>query len=537
MPSRKTTFSSQNSTWRQQIVISFALMALIPLLTLGYIIISTLSPEIIRKEVILLLVSLNILLSVTGFYILKKNITLLAHFREYIENISKGNLGYKFRMENGPEITSMTKSFEVIVGRLQNDRERLRATSNNLESEVEQRTQALRESNMKLSDALADLKAIQGQIIQQERLSALGQMASGIAHDFNNLLMPIVGLSEYLLTNNDARNDKEELQATLKDIHSAGNDARKIVQRLREFYKIKEDMELTSTDINAIIENTLSLTQPRWKEEMKAKGAPIEIKKQLSELPGISANPAQLREALTNIVMNALDAMPTGGTLELKTFKGKESVIIEIKDSGTGMTDDVKEHCFEPFFSTKGAHGTGIGLAMTFGIIKRHHGTINVTSKPDAGTRFTISIPLTPSELPDSIETIAPDIKVGSLRVLVIDDDKTTHTILKKYLETENHTVETARTGKKGIQAFSRKEFDLVITDRAMPDMSGDEVSVEIKGMHADTPIIMLTGFGEIMKGNGEIPIGVDTIVGKPATQREINHAIARAIHKTNLKA
>lgn len=389
--------------------------------------------------------------------------------------------------------------------------------------------QELRDANMRLSDALAELKYTHQQIIQHERLSALGQMASGIAHDFNNALMPILGYSEILLTGIGKKQDSKETADILMDIHSAAKGATEIVRRLRDFYRPADDHEHVLVNLIEIIEAALSLTQPKWKEELKATGISIQIKRELEEIPPIKGSGSQLREVLTNIILNSLDAMPDGGTITVRTRAHRRWVIVEIQDTGTGMTDEARHRCFEPFFSTKGNHGTGMGLALAYGIIRRHGGAIDVQSEPDRGTTFTIRLPQQISVMEED-KTETRSMQVPPLHILVIDDDLWSHDLLARYLRAQKHTVETAETGSDGLKKFQNARFDLVITDRAMPDMSGDQVAAKIKGINPKTPVILATGFGEIMKDKGEVPLGVDVVVGKPVTELEVRRAVAEAL-------
>lgn len=389
--------------------------------------------------------------------------------------------------------------------------------------------QDLRDANMRLSDALTEIKHTHQQIIQHERLSALGQMASGIAHDFNNALMPILGYSELLLTDVNIMANRDEANVILNDIHSAAKDATQIVRRLREFYRPPDDGERVSVDFAELIETAVMLTQPKWREEMNAKGITIEIKKELQKIPEIRGTVSQLREVLTNLILNSIDAMPNGGTITICARPEGEWGIVEVRDTGFGMTEDVQQRCFEPFFSTKGNHGTGMGLALAYGIVRQHGGTISIESKQGEGTTVKFSLP-TALAIPEEEKETAKLAQVPPLNVLIIDDDLWSHNILKRYLAAQKHTIETAETGQEGLEKFRKGQFDLVITDRAMPDMSGDDVAAAIKEANSKIRVILATGFGEIMKDKRECPPGVDVIVSKPVTEQELKRAVAKAV-------
>ena len=256
-----------------------------------------------------------------------------------------------------------------------------------LEHRVSERTE-------ELSRALAELKQTQQQIVQQERLRAFGEMAGGIVHDFNNSLMSIIGYSDLLLHDPAMLDDRETTLDYLKTLNTAGRDAAQVISRLRDFYRSREIADVFAPfDLNEVIEESASLTQPKWKTQALASGRTISVELDLEKLPLISGNSSELREVITNLIFNAVDAMPEGGTITLRSRRDGDDALLVIADTGTGMTDAVRNRCLEPFFSTKGDKGTGLGLSMVFGIIKRHNGTLDIESTLDRGTTFSIRLP------------------------------------------------------------------------------------------------------------------------------------------------
>ncbi|RME45577.1 MAG: hypothetical protein D6795_16445, partial [Deltaproteobacteria bacterium] len=233
----------------------------------------------------------------------------------------------------------------------------------------------LERANERLAHALAELREIQARVIQQERLSALGEMASGIAHDFNNTLTPILGYSELLVNFPDTLADREKTMNSLRLIHTAAKDAGEVVHRLRQFYrKNPEEEKLTMLDLNELLRAVISLTQPKWQEETHSRGIEIRVESIFAPLPPILGNSGELREAFVNLILNAVDAMPAGGGLTLRTRQEGERVLVEIQDEGTGMRPEVRQRCFDPFFTTKGEEGTGLGLSVVHGVVTRHGG-------------------------------------------------------------------------------------------------------------------------------------------------------------------
>jgi signal transduction histidine kinase len=254
--------------------------------------------------------------------------------------------------------------------------------------------QKVSERTAELSNALKELKETQKQIVQQERLRAFAEMAGGVVHDFNNALIAIIGYSDLILNEPDILTDRSMALSYLKTMNTAGRDAAQVVRRLRDFYRSRESEDIFGpVDLNELIQQSVSLTQPKWKTQALTAGRKIDLELDLEKVPPVNGNPSELREALTNLIFNAVDAMPAGGTVTLRSRPEDDSVLFEISDTGTGMSEDIRTRCLEPFFSTKGEKGTGLGLSMVFGIIKRHNGTLDIESAVDHGSTFRIRLP------------------------------------------------------------------------------------------------------------------------------------------------
>ena len=247
----------------------------------------------------------------------------------------------------------------------------------------------------KVQEALRELKAAQGQVIQQERMHALGLMARGVAHDFNNALAIILGFGELVLQDLQKLPEMESAVKSMETIITAAMDGGRMVERLREFHRSPSEKHVSlPVDLNPLVHQALEFTKPRWKNDALAKGIMIKVKTTLQNLPPILGDPAELREVLTNLIFNSVDALPQGGTITIDTRVDAEQVLLEIRDTGTGMTEAVRDRCLEPFFTTKGERGTGLGLAMVYGIIHRHMGTVEVESAIGKGTTFKFRFPL-----------------------------------------------------------------------------------------------------------------------------------------------
>ena len=387
---------------------------------------------------------------------------------------------------------------------------------------------SLTESNAKLHAAMDELKETQNQVIQQERLRALGAMASGIAHDFNNALSPILGFSEILLEHPERYGDWDKMKRYIESINTSAKDAASVVGRLRDFYRHREKTDVFSeVNLADLVDQVIDLSRPKWKDIAQASGITIAVNKDIPADLVAVASPSELREMLANLIFNAVDAMPHDGSILLRARKVGDDLRLEVSDTGTGMSEDVRRRCLEPFFTTKGERGTGLGLSMVAGIIRRHNGTLDIQSKPGNGTTFLIRIPINSGATTVEQVPVTP-VHAAALRVLLVDDQPLVREVTKDYLEMDGHMVVTAENGRDALLKFKAGSFDLVITDRSMPEMSGDQIAPLMKSLAPKTPIILLTGFGELMEAAGEEPRGVDLIVGKPVTIAMLREAIAK---------
>jgi len=378
---------------------------------------------------------------------------------------------------------------------------------------------------LKVSERTQELRETQRQIVAQERLRAFGEMAGGIVHDFNNALMAIIGYSDILLQDENSLRDLKLARQFLTIMNTAGRDASQVIGRLREFYRPREMVDIFSTvNLNEIIEQAVPLTQPKWKQQALASGHSISVEVDLAKVPPVLGNAAELREVATNLIFNAVDAMPEGGTITLRTSSSGKQVLLEVIDTGVGMTEEVRNRCLEPFFSTKGEKGTGLGLSMVFGIIKRHEGSVAIESEVGKGTTFRITLPTHGQKngsTTDDTTRIA-----RSLRVLVVDDEPVTRDVLEKYLTADGHSVVTAIDAEEAIGCVQKGSFDLLITDHGMPGMNGLQLAAAVREMRQGQPVILVTGFGDGGFGPDETPDGIDLVVRKPVPRGELRRAL-----------
>jgi len=390
-----------------------------------------------------------------------------------------------------------------------------------------------------LQQAYDDLRQTQHAVMQQERLRALGQMASGIAHDINNALSPVSLYAESLLETE--RNLSDRARGYLVTIQRAVEDVAQTVASMREFYRPREaQLALTPVQMNSMVQQVVALTSARWNDMPQQHGIVIRALTELApDLPKVMAVESEIREALTNLVFNAVDAMPEGGTLTLRTRVEDADpqrliVVVEVADTGIGMDEETRRRCLEPFFTTKGERGTGLGLAMVFGVVQRHSAELEIESAPGAGTTMRLIFAVSSGAIAAEPGQAAAALESRSrLRLLLIDDDPILLKSLRDALETDGHVIVTANGGDAGISTFAAaldrgETFAAVITDLGMPYIDGRQVAAAVKKASRATPVILLTGWGQRLVAEDDIPPHVDRVLAKPPKLRELRDALAQ---------
>jgi signal transduction histidine kinase/CheY-like chemotaxis protein len=400
------------------------------------------------------------------------------------------------------------------------------------------------ELNGALHAAYEDLRQTQQAAIRQERLRALGQMASGIAHDINNAISPITLYTESLLEKEP--NLSAQARSYLQTIHQAIGDVAETVARMSSFYRDRDPQaHFTPVRLNLLVQQVVDLTRAQWGDTSLQRGIVIEVSTELAaDLPTVMGIESEIREALANLILNSVDAMPNGGVITLRTRVADRAtrppdaampptIDVEVIDTGIGMDENTRARCLEPFFTTKGERGTGLGLAMVYGVAERSHADIDIESSPGCGTTMRLKFPVT------AIAAAAPDPPLdavglkANLRILIVDDDPMLLKSLRDTLEGDGHTVTAAGTGQSGIDAFRAacggvRAFSVVITDLGMPYVDGRQVAAAVKSASPSTPVIMLTGWGQRMVQDGDIPAQVDVLLNKPPRLPELRSALAR---------
>jgi signal transduction histidine kinase/CheY-like chemotaxis protein len=382
-----------------------------------------------------------------------------------------------------------------------------------------------------------DSRQSQQALIQQERLRALSQMSSGIAHDISNAISPIVLYTEAML---ERESLSDRARSYLATIQRAVDDVTQTVGRMREFYRPREQaVPFADVALNPLVQQAVEQTRARWSDLARQRGIAIELRPELGlDVATIRGAESEIRDALTNLIFNAVDALPAGGGIEVRTRMGTQPaphgliepcVILEVIDNGLGMDEETRRRCIEPFFTTKGDRGSGLGLAMVYGMARRHAAGLNIESEPGKGTTVRLTFR---TGTATSGRHPAPLFAMRSLRVLVVDDDPALLESLRTALADEGHKVTTANGGQAGIEAFraaqkAGKIFDIVITDLRMPEVDGRQVVASVRSMAPSTPIILLTGWGQQVAHDAAHPLAVDRLLGKPPRIRELRTALA----------
>ena len=373
-----------------------------------------------------------------------------------------------------------------------------------------------------LRRTLEDLRAAQETLIRGATLRAVGELAAGAAHHLNNLMAVVLGRAQLLLM----RKPAPGMAASLRSIERAAMDAADTVRRIQGFSGSPAGAEPTLFDLNGVVEETVEFTRSRWQNEARVRGVTIEVLVQPGPIPEVKGIRPEIREVLVNLVLNAVDALPEGGRIVVTTRTESGHVVASVSDVGIGMSEEVRGRAFEPFFTTKGVKRTGLGLAMAYGTIQRHGGQIALESEPGRGTTVTFRLPVAAGDADGGAGGGAEGRRTGS--VLVIDDEATVRELVAEALMSHGHRITVASSGREGLARFETGRYDVVLTDLGMPDLDGWEVARAIKSASHDTPVLLLTGWGEAPDSSSAAL--VDGILRKPFDIVDLAAAVTAAL-------
>ncbi len=376
-----------------------------------------------------------------------------------------------------------------------------------------------------LERALEGVQKSQDQLVQVERLRALGEMAAGVAHDFNNLLAVVMLRTELLL----ARGQAPAVAESLTMIRQAAQDGAQTVRRIQEFTRTRSTRPFGQVDMHQVLHEVVELARPRWRDQAQSRGVTYDVRVKGGKVPLVAGTAEELREALLNLLNNALEAMPAGGTFTFSAAAEGDRVVIRAADGGCGMSEETRRRVFEPFFTTKGAQGNGLGLAVVWGIMARHGGEIAVDSVLGQGTTFTIRLPV-PAVLPMDQGTEGALGLPEGLRVLVVEDNQEILRSLGDVLRDHGCEVVEAPNGATALARLETGAVDLVLTDLAMPGVSGWEVASACRERYPEMPVGLITGFGDQLEPEKLERHGIQFVVAKPFSSDELLQVVATAL-------
>jgi signal transduction histidine kinase/ActR/RegA family two-component response regulator len=368
-----------------------------------------------------------------------------------------------------------------------------------------------------LNHYIEEQNRIREQFSQIEKMSALGELASGVAHDFNNTLAGILGRAQLLLETRD----HEKIEKGLHIIIKTAKDGAKTVKRIQDFARQRRDHDFQMVDVRQLLLDVSEITRPRWKNRAEAANIHISLELECEAGVVLMGDESEMREVLVNLVFNAVDAMPEGGTLTLAAKETHDRVEISCRDTGTGMSEETRLRIFDPFFTTKDKLGMGLGLAVSYGIIRRHDGIVEVESQIGVGTNFRIRLPVVKRIAPRQVvHALLPSdttpVQSSQTRILVVDDEEYVRNLLRDILENEGCETIVAEGGRQALSLFENGSFDAVFTDVGMPDMNGWELSRAVRERDKHIPVAVITGWGEAVGSHDRQAAQVDWVVAKP---------------------
>jgi len=386
--------------------------------------------------------------------------------------------------------------------------------------------------------ALDELVASHHQVVQLERLRAFREMAGEVAHDFNNTLSGILARAQLLL----ADVQDPDVRRSLRMIEQVALEGAWVVRRFQDFSRTRPSRPFQPVELNQLVEEIANSARSRWSQQLAARGITGEVKAETSTVPSVSGDMAELRQVLTSIALNALDAMPEGGNLTFRTGRDRGRVFCQVADTGIGMTEQIRLHIFDPFFTTKREKGKGFGLSGAYSVVDRHGGEITVQSEPGKGAVFTVWLPL-PSAAAEPLPTAgrsaaAPVAQVAppapkpapGAKILVVDDAEEVREVLRELLSRHGFTVVTCPDGESGLVELESRTFDLAMVDLGLPGISGLEVANRLKSRWPATQVALMTGYGDRMGPEDAHARGVDFVLSKPFSLDQLRSVVDHAI-------
>lgn len=404
-----------------------------------------------------------------------------------------------------------------------------RATQLLANSQQKSTRKRLRNCVERIAAAHAEHEQQREQAVHAEKMAALGELSFGVAHNVNNTLTGILGRAQLLLRTRDAGKINSGIEMIIK----SAEDGAHIIRRIQDFARKQPSRKFQRVSVATLMKDVCEMSRPRW--ESRIEGPQIRVALVADSSASVMGDAVELREVLVNMIYNAIDAMPSGGEIRMGSQETNGRVVLVIADSGTGMTPEVKSRLFDPFFTTKGKYGTGMGMAVSFGIIRRHNGAIEVESELGRGTTFRISLPVAEGAAAESEAGVVKAKFSGSvdrIQVLVVDDEAAVREVLREALEAEGCEVVVAESGEMALKIYDARNgrVDVVLTDIGMPEMSGWELANEIRKRSKTVPLAIVSGWADAISCDARQAIKADWVVSKPfdiATIAEIAKEVA----------
>ena len=448
-----------------------------------------------------------------------------------IESLRMGAQDYLLKCEMTARM--LVRSMHCAIERKQAEVEG-KGAREDLEKKVGELTRALAQVNGRLSEALDQLSEAQAMAAQQDRLYALDRMAEGIAHDFNNALSPILAYSDWLLRKTGTLADDTGLRKALHNIHDSAGHCAEVVLRLRQFCRAREEFDpFEPLDLCEVVQGVVDLTQASWKDQAQARGCSIRMETHYCAVPRVKGAREELVELFANLILNAADAIREIGVISVSVASREGRVLVCITDNGEGAG----EAGLEPLFDTNADReiGRNLGFGAIYVIAQRHDAQINIASAEGGGTKVTVDFPAfftpeppAPEQNPEPVSAPAKPMK--GLRILAVEDEQSIRDVLGIYLNEEGCSVEFAASGAEALAKFEKGRFDLLLTDYAMPGMSGDRLAAAVRARDPKIRIALLTGFGSQMPQGAPLRLEVDAIIAKPFTGKALQMGIAEAM-------
>lgn len=484
----------------------------------------------------------TIFLSLTGvlglamtaviIYYTKDILGKIKTLNEWTETVLKGNLDATVNLKpSDDEVSRLSYALSRMLREIKQAYSEIhKEASENKQQSLEQKrlADAAQIGTKQLSDALNRLKESQHEIMQKERLDVYEQVIRGVVHDFGEALTPLMGTIDLLQAHPEKVQDQGGMAQHLQIMSDALRNARKSLKNLAGIYHVHVDRSFGPVDINCVIERTMSVLEPRWKAEARSRGVSIDVRSNLQSVPSVVGDESDMQDVITSLIMNSIEAMPDGGTITISTHADRAFVTMDVRDTGKGMTEEVRRRCLEPFYTTKAAAGTGMGLTIVHSIVHRQKGTLSIETGPGKGTRIVVKIPVW-SEMFNKqkvVETVVPGNRKVS--ILLVDDEALSLKVLAGNLLSCGYDVIPATGGQEALAKFKENHFDVVIADKAMPGMDGVALAAAVKEISARTPVIMLTGYADIMREEGDVPGVIDFLLSKPITMEDLNKTLSQ---------